>query len=271
MNSEDTIIFLSFLNQTITGGFILSKEENLLQELCGTDVKLHEVLSNMLFEDPMMAIPERDLESLIQEAENNFKDNKYEMAQKYYTMAIDKAFLEAAQNSQEKDRYSKIIQDLASKIVQVIEKTKITAKKEGLTSKVGLLDRKIEQFNFVDERIKDVMTVTSDYYREKLILLDEKDRRKKRQEERQRAKTDGRRIEEELQEMRENRKKERQQMGSKERQEAEREEKLIEKQEMEQREARRKKRRKTEREEKLIEKQEMEQREARRKKRRKTE
>jgi hypothetical protein len=79
------------------------QEENLLKELCGDDAKLHYFLSHYLYLNPLAAISEKDLDILTEEAgkSGNFRP------------AVDKAILEGAQNPGERERYIKVIQNLA--------------------------------------------------------------------------------------------------------------------------------------------------------------
>lgn len=191
------------------------KEESLLKELCGDDAKLYDVLGSSLYIDPIAAISKKDLEILIEEADKSIKDRNYEEATGKYRLVVDKAIFEATQNPGERGRYIKAIQDLASKAVHAIGKAKEKVEKEGLTDSAASLDRRIEDYKFMSERIEDVINVASHFYYERLKMLGEQERR-------------GVRIEK----MRE--------MGIEERIEAEEEEKRIEDTEKAGREARRK-------------------------------
>ena len=108
------------------------KEEHLLKQLCGDDAKLYDVLGGYLYEDPIAAISKQDLGVLIEEAEKSVKDEDYREARQKYMRAMDKAIFEATQNSGERSRYIRVIQDLASKTAKVTEKVKET-RREGRT------------------------------------------------------------------------------------------------------------------------------------------
>src|SRR4030066_671647 len=81
------------------------KEESVLKELGGDDAKLYDFRSYYIDEKPLAAISKKDLDILTEEAEKsgNFRP------------AVDKAIFEAAQNPGERERYIKVIQNLASK------------------------------------------------------------------------------------------------------------------------------------------------------------
>src|SRR5512143_2289048 len=99
------------------------KEESLLKELCGDDAKLYDFLSYFMYLNPLEAISKKDLDILAEEAERsgNFRP------------AVDKAIFEAAQNLGERERYIKVIQNLASKTITATEQEKERAEKGGLT------------------------------------------------------------------------------------------------------------------------------------------
>jgi hypothetical protein len=160
------------------------KEESWLQQLCGNDVKLYDVLSSSLYLDPIAAIPKEDLGFLIEAGDKSVKDENYEEAIAKYRLALDKAIFEATQHQEEKDRYIKIIQDLLSKSVQATEKMKAKAEKEGRTDRFATFGRKTEYCKFVSERIEDVLEVARRFYDERLRVLAEKDRGETRLEER---------------------------------------------------------------------------------------
>src|SRR4030066_646150 len=81
------------------------KEESLLKELCGNDAKLYHCLSSYMYLHPLEAISKKDLDILTEEAEKSGD----------FGPAVDKAIFEAAQNPGERERYIKVIQNLASK------------------------------------------------------------------------------------------------------------------------------------------------------------
>jgi hypothetical protein len=236
------------------------KEESLLKELCGDDIKLYDFLSRSLYLDPIAAIPKANLESLIEEAEKSIKDENYREAMQKYRTAVDKALFEATQNLGERARYIKVVQDLASRAAKVIEKVKERGEKEGFVS--SSLEGRIKYYEFMSERIEDVIKIASLFYNERLEVLGVIERRDARGKERNNAERAEERAERESKERREARRKE---MGRGERREAEREDKAEEKKEKERREARREEAIEAEREENRIDEREKERREARRK------
>src|SRR4030042_6161864 len=110
------------------------KEESFLKELCGDDATLYDFLSNYMCEDPLAAISKKDLDVLTEEAEKSGD----------FRPAVDKAIFEAAQNSGERERYIKVIQNLASKTIHATEQEKEKVEKEGLTDRAADLGRRIE-------------------------------------------------------------------------------------------------------------------------------
>jgi len=163
------------------------KEENLLKQLCGDDEKLYDVLASLLYLNPITGISKRNLEILIEEAEKSIKEN-YEGAMLKNRLVLDKAIFEATQNPREKGRYIKVIQDLASKTVHVMEKAKEGVEKNGLTDQAASLERSIKNYKFIGERIEDVINVASQFYNEQLLTLGETERREARGEEKLREK-----------------------------------------------------------------------------------
>jgi hypothetical protein len=246
------------------------KEEDLLKELCGNETKLYDLLSRTLYADPIAAISKRDLAILIEEAETSIKDENYEDALRKYQLAVDKAIFEATQNPGEKSRYIKVIQDLASKTAKVTEKVKEKAEKEGLAARARSLEGQIQNYEFLSERIEDVIKIASLFYNERLEELGAKGRREVRREESEVTLRETQREQRGEIERQAARKEERKGMGKEERKEAETEEKKLELEEKEKREARRKEREEAETEETRIELEEKEKREARRKERRET-
>ena len=159
------------------------KEESWLQQLCGDDAKLYDVLSSSLPFDPIAALPKEDLGILIEAAEKSVKDENYEEAVRKYRSVVDKAIFEATQHLEEKDRYIKLIQDLLSKSAQATEKVKEKVEKEGRADRVASLERRTENCKFVSERIEDVLEVARQFYDERLRILGEKERGEGRPEE----------------------------------------------------------------------------------------
>jgi hypothetical protein len=217
------------------------KEVDWLRELCGDDAKLYDVLAVSLYWDPIAAISKEDLGILIEEAEKSDKDQNFEEAMRKYRLVLDKAIFEATQHQQERGRYIKVIQDLASKLAQATEKVKEKVEKEGLTDYVARLERGVADYKFVSERIEDVIEVASLYYNERLDILGEKERGEARREKRQEAREGERRSEKRSEERGEKRDKKREKERGEARLEEEREEKLGEKAEKERGEARREK------------------------------
>jgi len=153
------------------------KEESLLKELCRDDAQLYDVLSYYMYEHPLEAISKKDLNILTEEAEKsgNFRP------------AVDKAIFEAAQNPEERERYIKVIRNLASKTIPAMEQEKEKVEKEGLTDRAASLGRGIESQKFMSERTGDIIDVASKFYNEKLVEFGENARREARGEERRKA------------------------------------------------------------------------------------
>jgi hypothetical protein len=238
------------------------KETDLLKELCGNDTKLYDLLSQSLYLDPKAAISKTDLNILVEEAEKNVGDEDYREAMQKYRTALDKAIFEATQNPGEMGGYIKVIQDLASKTAKVTEKAKEKGEKEGYAS--SSLEERIKRYEFMSERIEDVIRIASLFYNERLEELGSIEGREARRGERKEAEREEEKGEKEAKERREARRKE---MGRGERKEAEREDKGIEKKEKERGKARRKEGIEAEREENRIEDREKERRKARREER----
>jgi len=234
------------------------KEESLLTELCGDDAKLYDFLSNYLYLNPLAAISKKDLDILTEEAEKSGD----------FRPAVDKAIFEAAQNPGERERYIKVIQNLAPKTIHATEQEKEKVEKEGLTDLAASLGRRIENQKFMSERAEDIINVASKFYNEKLMELGENVRREARGEERRGAEREEKRKEELEKAGREARKKERRGMGRKEKREAKKQDKREELAAEERKEARGEERREAEREESRTEELENAGREARKKERR---
>ena len=233
------------------------KEESLLKELCGDDAKLYDFLSYYMYENPLAAISKKDLDILTEEAEKsgNFRP------------AVDKAIFEAAQNPGERERYIKVIQNLASKTIHATEQEKEKVEKEGLTDRAASLGRRIENQKFMSERAEDIINVASKFYNEKLVELGENVRREARGKERNKAETEERRTGELEKAGREARKKEKRQMGREEKREAEKQDKTEERAAEERKEVRQEQRKEAEREESRTGELEKAGREARKKER----
>ena len=234
------------------------KEESLLKELCGEDAKLYDFLSNYLCENPLAAISKKDLDILTEEAEKSGD----------FRPAVDKAIFEAAQNPGERERYIKVIQNLASKSIHATEQEKEKVEREGLTDRAASLGRRIEYQKFMSERPEDIINVASKFYNEKLVELGENERREARGEERKEAEREEWRTGEVEKAGRETRKKGRREMGREEKREAKKQDKREELAAEERKEARGEERKEAEREERRIGDLEKAGRETRKKERR---
>ena len=234
------------------------KEGNLLKELCGDDAKLYDFLNYYMFINPLTSISKKELDILTEEAEKSGN----------FTPAVDKAIFEATQNPTERERYIKVIQNLASKTIHATEQEKEKVEKEGLTDWAASLGRRIENHKFMSERTEDIINVASKYYNETLAELGENVRREARREKRREAVWEERRIEELEKAGLKARKKERKDMGRKEKKEAKKQDKREELAAEERKEERGEERRETEMEERRIEELEKAGRKARKKERR---
>jgi hypothetical protein len=234
------------------------KEESLLKELCGDDVKLYDFLSNYLFLDPLAAISKKGLDILTEEGKKNGD----------FRPAVDKAIFEGAQNPGERERYIKVIQNLALKTMHAIEQEKEKAEKEGLTDRAASLGRRIENQKLMSERAEDIINVASKFYNERLVELGESVRREERRREREKAEGEEWRKGEMEKAGQEARKKEIKGMGREERREAEKQDKRGELAAEERKEARAEERGKAEGEEQRIGEIEKAGQEARKKERR---
>jgi hypothetical protein len=234
------------------------KEESLLKELCGDDAKLYNFLSNYLYLNPLAAISKKDLDILTEEAEKSGN----------YRPAVDKAIFEAAQNPGERERYIKVIQNLATKAKNATEQEKEKVEKEGLTDQAASLGRRIKNDKFMSERAEEIINVASKFYNEILLELGEKVRRETREKERTKAEWEERRTGDLEKAGRKARKKERKKMGREEKRGAKKQDKREELAAEERKVARGEERRKAEREERRIGDLEKAGREARKKERR---
>jgi hypothetical protein len=234
------------------------KEESLLKELCGDDAKLYDFLSSYLCVDPSAAISKKGLDILTEEGEKSGD----------FRPAVDKAIFEGSQNPEERERYIKVIRNLALKTIHATEQEKEKVEKEGLADQVAFLGRRIENQKFMNERVEDIINVASKFYNERLVELGENVKREVRTRERKEAEGEEWRTGELEKAGREARKKERREMGGEERREAEKQDKREELAAEERREARGEERSEAEREEQRIEEMEKAGREARKKERR---
>ena len=181
---------------------------------------------------------------------------------------MDKAIFEATQNPGERERYIKVIQNLASKTIHATEQEKEKVEKEGLIDYAASLGRRIENQKFMSERTEDIINVASKFYNEKLVKLGENMRREARGKERGEAERKEERTEELEKAGREARKKERKGMGRKEKREAVKQDKREELAAEERKATRGEERKEGERKERRTEELEKAGREARKKERR---
>jgi hypothetical protein len=230
------------------------KEQNLLKDLCGDDGKLYDLLSTSLYMNPLTAISKKDLDIIIEEAEKSGN----------FSAAVDKAIFEATQNPGERERYTKVIQNLLPKTIHVMEQEKKKAEKEGNTNHAAYLGSKIEKQKFINERAEEVINVASEYYNEMLVGLGEDVKRKAREDERVAEKREEERIEEREKAEREASKAQRKGVGREEKREAKKQDKREELAAKQRKEVREDERRAVERKEVRIGDQEKAEREARR-------
>ena len=136
------------------------KEESLLRQLCGEDVKMYECLTNHLYENPSAAISNKDMATLSDEAEQSGS----------FGPALDKAIFEATQNPGERESYIKTIQALALKSSQKTEQEKEKAKEESLTDRVTLLEKRVVNQKLLGERTVDALNIADKFYAERLAV-----------------------------------------------------------------------------------------------------
>jgi hypothetical protein len=232
-------------------------EVNLLKELCGVDAKLYDFLTIHLVVNPSSGISEENLDVLIDEGEKSGN----------FTQAVDKAIFEGAQNPEERERYIKIIQSIASRIIQTTEREKEKVEKEGLSDRAASLGRKIENQKFMIERAGDIINVASKFYNERLVESGEGERRKVREAGKRQAEIAEQQITEKEKADREARKKEEKKMGREAKREAEKQDIQEEFAAAERSAAREANRVKAEQEEQQITEKERVEREARKKER----
>jgi hypothetical protein len=152
------------------------KKEDLLKEQCGEDTEFYAFLCHTLYVDPTTAISKKDLETLIEEAEESIKDENYGDALRKYQQALSKAVFEATQKSGEEGRLIRVIHDLVPRTVEAAEKVKKKAENDGLAERTSYLEEEIENYGFLSKRIEDVIRVASLYYKERLEELGEKEK-----------------------------------------------------------------------------------------------
>jgi hypothetical protein len=232
----------------------VKKEEDLLKELCGDNTQLYDVLSKHLVVNPLTSVSEKDIDILIEEAETIVD----------FARAMDKVIFESTQNPEERERYTKSIQNLASKTIHGINQEKEKAEKDGLTDRANSLEKMIEDYKFISERTEDIISVASELYYEKLLELGQDERRATRALERQRIYGEEWSLREQEKANREARKKEIKMMGKEERRAAEEQEKIEEQTAEERKVARSREKEEADAEERRIINQEETERQARR-------
>ncbi len=154
----------------------VEKEENLLRDWCGDDVKLYEFLSTTLYLNPLVGIPNKSLDILTAEGLNSGD----------FRPAADKAIFEGSQKPAEKDRYIKVIQDIGAKTVCAAECEIEAAEKTVQTDRVAFLKRRIEKAKFMSERAEAIITVAAQFYNEKMVEMSRIEARKEEKREAQR-------------------------------------------------------------------------------------
>jgi hypothetical protein len=231
------------------------KEVSLLEELCGDDAELQECLSNNLLLDPLAALSEKDLNILTEEGEKSGD----------FRPAMDKAIFVGSQNPGERERYIRVVQNLALKSIHTMEQKLEKAEKEGLADQAMSLKRIIKNQKFMSERAEDIINTASKFYKEILVERGESQGKEERAAERSVTEAVEWRTAQEEKERREAAKKERRGMGREEKREAEKQEIKEEMAAEEKKEAREQKRKEVEKEEGIIGEREKEGREARKK------
>jgi len=217
-------------------------QESLLKDLCGNDARLYDFLGEYLLEHPLEGTSQKSLDILTEEAEKsgNFRP------------AVDKAIFEGSQKPGERERYIKVIQNLALKTIQATQQEKERVAKEGLTNRAASLEKRIENQKLMCERTEELLNVACKFYNEKLTESAENARRDERKSQKTQAEAVGIRTEELEKAKREARKKEEKKMGKEEKREAEIQDKKDELEAVARKEARKVKSEEAEREEARI-------------------
>jgi hypothetical protein len=141
------------------------KQQSLLERLCKADEELYAFLSKCLYDNPLAALPETDLDSLISQAKSSEDFRK----------AIDKAIFEASQNPAEKEEYIKKIKDLANLAIQATQKEKEEMEHQRHTDLATSLAKRIENHQLISARTEDIIEIASKYYKERLLQLEEEE------------------------------------------------------------------------------------------------
>jgi len=229
--------------------------KSLLQELCGADEALYALLSSYLYYSPLAAIPKKDLDSLLVEAERTGD----------YRQAIDKAIFEATQKSGQREQSIEAMRRIVSQAIHAAEQAREKLEKDGVSEHAASMGRKIEEYRFMIERAADILTVASGFYEERLIESEENIREEARDDERRKTERNEEVVREREARERTARKQERKRMGRRERREAKRQAQIDDAAAEERRKSREEKRSQMEREEERIEEEERASREARKK------
>lgn len=156
------------------------KKVSLLEQLCGEDTELREFLSHYLFENPLMAVSTKNLDVLISEGEASGK----------FGPALDKALFEGSQNLLEKEKYIGILNSLGLKIIQAIEQEITSAQRQNLTDRVSTLEKRKGYHHYLVDNAGKVLDIAAHFYGEKLVNLEEGDRRELRDQERKKLEND---------------------------------------------------------------------------------
>jgi 3-methyladenine DNA glycosylase/8-oxoguanine DNA glycosylase len=154
----------------------VEKEENQLKEWCRDDAKLYDFLSKTLYLNPLVGISNKGLDILTEEVVTNGD----------FRPAVDKAIFEGSQKPEERERYIKIIQDLAAKTIYAAEGEMEEAEREGLTDRAVFLKRRIEKSKFMSERAEGIINVAAKFYNKKMVELSRIEARKEEIREAQR-------------------------------------------------------------------------------------
>ena len=233
------------------------KDVSLLEEVCRDDTELRDCLSSYLFLNPIGAISKKDIDTLMEEGEKSGD----------FRPAVDKAIFEGSQSPAEREKYIKVIQNLARKTIDMTEKEIRKVENEGLNDRAASLRKVIKNQEFMNARAGDILNTASKFYNETLIEQEEKAGKEERAVKRTTAQAEEWRAEQDEKKRREAAKKELREMGRQERADAEKQETKEEVAAQERQEARKRERIEAEKEEGVIDEREKEEREARKKER----
>jgi len=187
-----------------------SERKGLLAQLCGDDESLYAVLRSYLYYRPQEAVSGKDLAVLIEEAERSGD----------FRQAIDKVIFEGSQNPHERQRYIERMGDITSRAIGATQETKAATEQAGLADRAASLTRRIEDYRLMLKRADDVLSVATDYYRERLLVAEESLRRVAREDETRRLAHEEQEIEKQEKLDRIARKQERRKMSRSEKRDA---------------------------------------------------